>query len=271
MTTKLTTEQVEEILAGCEGVTPGPWRISGLDADQHIAAPYGDDGIAFVSIAWEMRDPELRHIARLDPQTVASLATELLALRKRVEELEGALEDAARMAERGILSADGGQAASEIRSLTPQRLRQTTNLETTASIGGLNDLTSIIAHGIADAQGEAYAEYASEFDGYAKAAVDALKKHSAGLSVGGVNVWGEPEDIKAVMEWQHSHATIDDVRTSLRHWREECGKVHAHRREMLDVLKRAIAVWDADDFDELAANAVLKDAIEIVARLEKRA
>lgn len=141
----------------------------------------------------------------------------------------------------------------------------------TASIGGLNDLTSIIAHGIADAQGDAYAEYASEFDGYAKAAVDALKKNLAGFSTNGINVWGSPDDIKAVVNWQHSHVTIVHLRRDLGHWREECGKVNAHRREMLDVLKRAIAVWDADDFDELAANAVLKDAIEIVARLEKRA
>lgn len=100
-----------------------------------------------------------------------------------------------------------------------------------------DDLISIIAHGIADAQGDAYAEYASEFDGYAKAAVDALKKHSAGLSIGGVNVWGEPDDIKAVMAWQHSHATIDDVRTNLRHWREECGKVHAKLAEATGALK----------------------------------
>lgn len=101
-----------------------------------------------------------------------------------------------------------------------------------------DELISIIAHGIADAQGDAYAEYSSEFDGYAKAALDALKKHSAGLSVGGVNVWGSPGDIKAIVAWQQSHATIDDVRTNLRQWREECGKVHAKLAEARGALKR---------------------------------
>lgn len=100
-----------------------------------------------------------------------------------------------------------------------------------------DELVSIIAHGIAEAQGDAYAEYASEFDGYARAAVDALKKHNAGLSIDGVNVWGESDAIKVVMAWQHSHSTIDDVRTNLQHWREECGKVHAHKRHLLDVLQ----------------------------------
>jgi hypothetical protein len=44
---------------------------------------------------------------------------EAAALRARVAELEGALDNAARMAEEGILSMDGGLAASEIRSLYP--------------------------------------------------------------------------------------------------------------------------------------------------------
>lgn len=75
-----------------------------------------------------------------------------------------------------------------------------------------DELVSIIAHGIADAQGDAYAEYSSEFDGYARAALDALKKNLAGLSTNGLNVWGHPADIATVMAWQHSHATIEDVR-----------------------------------------------------------
>ncbi len=133
-----------------------------------------------------------------------------------------------------------------------------------------DDLIRIIAHAIADAQGDAYAEYASEFDGYAKAALFALKKNLCGFSTNGINVWASPDDIQSVMAWQHSHATIEVIRTNLRHGREECGKVHAHRLEMLNVLKRAIAVWDAEVFDELAANVVLKDAIETVAKMERR-
>lgn len=131
-----------------------------------------------------------------------------------------------------------------------------------------DELVSIIARGIAEAQGDAYAEYASEFDGYAKAALFALKKNLCGFSTNGINVWATPDDIKAVMNWQHSHVTIVHLRRDLGHWREECGKVHAHRLEMLAVLKQAIAIWDAEVFDEAAANAVLKSAIETVARLE---
>lgn len=77
--------------------------------------------------------------------------------------------------------------------------------------------------------------------------------------------------IKAIMDWQHSHSVVDDLRTHVRHWREGYGKLEGNRREMLDVLKRAIAVWDAEVFDEAAANAVLKAAVETVARMEPRA
>lgn len=100
-----------------------------------------------------------------------------------------------------------------------------------------DELVSIIAHGIADAQGDAYAEYASEFDGYAKAALFALQKNLCGFSTSGITVWGNPSSIQVVIGWQHSHATIEDVRTQVRHWREECGKVHAHKRHLLDVLQ----------------------------------
>lgn len=131
-----------------------------------------------------------------------------------------------------------------------------------------DEMISIIAHGIADAQGDAYAEYASEFDGYARAAIDALKKHSAGLSIGGVTVWGDPDDIQAVMNWQHSHATIDDVRANLRHWREECGKVHAGRREMLDALKRCVAVLEDGIQDEASGDAAREAARALVDRME---
>lgn len=101
-------------------------------------------------------------------------------------------------------------------------------------------MISIIAHGIAEAQGDAYAEYASEFDGYAKAALDALKKHSAGLSVGGVNVWGSPDDIKSVMDWQQSHAVVEDLRTHVRHWREGYGKL----AEIRTLAVRLTEMWE---------------------------
>lgn len=109
-----------------------------------------------------------------------------------------------------------------------------------------DDLVSIIAHGIADAQGDAYAEYSSEFDGYAKAAVDALKKNLAGLSTNGINVWGNPSDIKTVMRALYSDSIIGDVRTNLAHWRDECGKLHAHRLEMLTALKACVEAMSND-------------------------
>ena len=132
-----------------------------------------------------------------------------------------------------------------------------------------DDLVSIIAHGIADAQGDAYAEYSSEFDGYAKAALFALKKNLCGFSTNGVNVWATPDDIKTVMEWQHSHSVVDDLRTHVRHWRDECGKVHAHRLQMLEVLKSVVAVLGDEVFNELAADNLLRDARALVERFDK--
>lgn len=87
MRASLTTEQVEEILAGCKGVTPGPWTFTGLEMTAN--------GLKIVDCLWGSKTSDgvatYRHIARLDPQTVSSLATELLALRKRVGELEAKL------------------------------------------------------------------------------------------------------------------------------------------------------------------------------------
>lgn len=111
------------------------------------------------------------------------------------------------------------------------------------------ELISIMAHGIADAQGDAYAEYSSEFDGYAKAALDALKKNLAGFSTNGVNVWGSPDDIKAVANWQHSHVTIVHLRRNLGHSREECGKVHAKLAEATGALKRVALMLEERSVD----------------------
>jgi len=97
MSETLTTEQVEEILAGCEGVTPGPWFDENPGDDVTLgwvndSDPLNDGGS--LATTWAAGRPvgegkiNAAHIARLDPQTVSSLATELLALRKRVGELE---------------------------------------------------------------------------------------------------------------------------------------------------------------------------------------
>ena len=51
-------------------------------------------------------------------------------------------------------------------------------------------------------------------------------EHSA-LSVSGFNLFGDSKSIKAAQEWLHSHSQIGDLKTNLRHWRDECGKLHA--------------------------------------------
>ncbi len=131
-----------------------------------------------------------------------------------------------------------------------------------------DELVSIIAHGIADAQGDAYAEYSSEFDGYARAAVAALKANLAGLSHNGVNVWGTPADIKAVMRALYSDSIIEDVRTQVRHWRDYAGKVEAQKATMLDCLNRVVTVLGDGVFDELAADTLLSDVRALVERFK---
>lgn len=101
MSTPLTTEQVEEILRGCEGVTPGPWTVfhdTCAQCAKNGTAEYGISGIPGGYHAPFGAKADAAHIARLDPQTVSSLATELLALRKRVGELERTVEFVTRWA-----------------------------------------------------------------------------------------------------------------------------------------------------------------------------
>lgn len=65
---------------------------------------------------------------------MAALATKDATIAELTEdrrELLMAIENAARMAEQGILSADGGQCAGEIRALVPARFRVRADLEET--------------------------------------------------------------------------------------------------------------------------------------------
>lgn len=92
--------RLREILAGTEGVTPGPWFTTGApwfrSEDAVLAgSPDGNIGylIADCEDAFNARDEytgpfelgdkdaDAAHIARLDPATVASIITELLSLR----------------------------------------------------------------------------------------------------------------------------------------------------------------------------------------------
>lgn len=85
-TSDLTKERIEEILAGCEGVTPGPWR-EGVDGNQRI---YGPDNAGEASglIASFVRRFDLSHITRLDPATVRTLCTLALKAEKYREALK---------------------------------------------------------------------------------------------------------------------------------------------------------------------------------------
>lgn len=116
--------------------TPGPWDVDegtdtrppvivarDIDADDRGRAVHYKTEIA---TAGDTADDEANaaYIAAANPTAIISLLDELDAARARIAEVEGAIEEAARMAEQGILSADGGQAAVEIRSLIPLELRK---------------------------------------------------------------------------------------------------------------------------------------------------
>lgn len=97
-----------EIIEGCEGVTPGPWAIephvSYMDADYAQINGKGWGWFARVCVRVDGApskggEANAAHIARLDPQTVHALATELLAARKEIAGLREGLAKAERRAE----------------------------------------------------------------------------------------------------------------------------------------------------------------------------
>lgn len=107
MTDRISEEKLGEILAGCEGATPGPWKTwaaefvysAGPDGANICAAGapraskrvgytpavLGDDESAFNAI----------YIASVDPTTVSSAFTELRELREALQKAEWALRWAA--------------------------------------------------------------------------------------------------------------------------------------------------------------------------------
>ena len=79
---RLSDEALRAILAGTEGVTPGPWHIDGGYADNggHWT---GIRNAKYADVIGEFgaTNDILGYLVSLDPQTVASLVTELLARR----------------------------------------------------------------------------------------------------------------------------------------------------------------------------------------------
>lgn len=58
-------------------------------------------------------------------------------------------------------------------------------------------------------------------------ALSAADLEYSGYSCNGVNVVGDRNSINKVATAFHSHSQIDWYQRNLRHWREECGKLHA--------------------------------------------
>jgi hypothetical protein len=49
----------------------------------------------------------------------------------------------------------------------------------------------------------------------------------AAYSCNGTDLFGSVASINAAKAAFHSHGQIDKLKTQIRHWREECGKLHA--------------------------------------------
>lgn len=88
---RLTDARVQEIIDGCEGVTPGPWltvknrETSGYGEPDTLPLLIESDDYALATVIGDVEELDwsanAAHIARLDPATVASAFRELLAFR----------------------------------------------------------------------------------------------------------------------------------------------------------------------------------------------
>ena len=58
-------------------------------------------------------------------------------------------------------------------------------------------------------------------------ALTAANLEYAAYSSNGIYLFGDRKSIDAAMRAFHSLGQIDDLKIQLRHWREECGKLHA--------------------------------------------
>jgi hypothetical protein len=81
---------LRDILAGCEGVTAGPWHLYDV-GDQPSLCPADAKGTSLLTIVDEAEhgsfaafhsNQDAEHIARIDPQTIASIVSELIARRE---------------------------------------------------------------------------------------------------------------------------------------------------------------------------------------------
>jgi hypothetical protein len=84
----LTDDEIRALLAGCEGVTPGPWQLLGWGP----MGLYGKGDLRDAEYIARFRadlieDGNAAHIARCDPTTIAELCTRLLSAEAEAETL----------------------------------------------------------------------------------------------------------------------------------------------------------------------------------------
>ena len=78
--------------------------------------------------------------------------------------------------------------------------------------------------------GERQVTESAPADNHVFAIHNALSKANleySAYSCNGVNLFGDRKSINAAASAFHSHSQIDWYQRNLRHWREECGKLHA--------------------------------------------
>lgn len=69
-----------------------------------------------------------------------------------------------------------------------------------------------------------------------------------GYSIDGFHVQGDKVSIDAVAAAFHSHSQIDEFRRNLRHWIEECGKLHARVEKLNAALAPFAALADRTEY-----------------------
>ena len=86
----ITDDELKAILDGCEGVTPGPWSAheKGIHPNPYVCGPptpyeYGEaEFVIAYLVGSSSTSAHTAHIARLDPDTVRAIVSELSTLRQ---------------------------------------------------------------------------------------------------------------------------------------------------------------------------------------------